>query len=90
LWIVPVKVQGSWRLPQGELTLKQHFQDLSGTFNAGGDSVPIFFGRLRGNEIGFTAGDTEYTGRVDGSVMQGTAMRGGASTAWNAIRTTSF
>ena len=23
LWIVPAKVEGTWQLPQGELTLKQ-------------------------------------------------------------------
>ncbi len=28
LWIVPAKVEGSWELPQGELVLKQEFQQL--------------------------------------------------------------
>src|ERR671919_591565 len=31
LWIVPAKVNGNWRLPQGTLTLKQDFQMVSGT-----------------------------------------------------------
>ena len=26
LWIVPAKVEGTWKMPQGELTLKQQFQ----------------------------------------------------------------
>src|SRR3972149_5224331 len=30
-WIVPAKVEGTWILPQGELTIKQTFQMISGT-----------------------------------------------------------
>lgn len=39
-------------------------------------------GRLRGDEITFTAGATDYTGRVQGNTMRGTA--GGAP--WVATR----
>ena len=35
LWIVPAKVDGTWQLPQGELTLKQTFQMVSGTLKTG-------------------------------------------------------
>jgi precorrin-6B methylase 2 len=34
LWIVPDKVAGTYKLPQGELTLKPEFQMLSGTLPA--------------------------------------------------------
>jgi precorrin-6B methylase 2 len=78
LWIVPAKVEGSWRLPQGNLTLKQNFQMVSGTFG----STPITEGRLRGEEISFTVGQTKYTGRVNGNSIQGTA----GGTAWTATR----
>jgi SAM-dependent methyltransferase len=87
LWVVPAKVEGLWRLPQGELKLKQAFQDLSGTLTSGGSSVDIMFGRLHGDEITFVAGDVEYTGKVAGSVMEGSATRNGAAIPWNAIRT---
>ena len=33
-WIVPAKVGGTWRLPQGELTLRQEFQMLSGSIGS--------------------------------------------------------
>ncbi len=33
LWIVPAKVEGTWKLAQGGLTLKQEFQMISGTLN---------------------------------------------------------
>src|SRR5207244_1077782 len=53
LWIVPAKVAGTWQLPQGELTLKQDFQMISGTLASGGDPTPITNAKLRGDEISF-------------------------------------
>ena len=35
LWIVPAKVEGRWKVPEGELTLKQSFQTFSGTLKSG-------------------------------------------------------
>src|SRR5262249_23473040 len=40
LYIVPAQVAGTWRLQQGELTLKQNYQMLSGTLSSGGNSTP--------------------------------------------------
>jgi precorrin-6B methylase 2 len=77
LWIVPAKVEGAWRLPQGDLTLKQNFQMLSGTLG----STPITDGKLRGDEIMFTAGQAKYSGRVNGNSMQGNVSNGGTWTA---------
>jgi precorrin-6B methylase 2 len=80
-WIVPAKVGGAWRLPQGTLTLTQEFQMLTGTLGA----VPISNGRMRGEEITFTVGDAVYTGRVKGASMQGT-IKGGKGGTWSATR----
>jgi precorrin-6B methylase 2 len=85
LWIVPAKVEGSWRLQQGQLTLKQAFQTVTGTLTTGGKDVPITNGRLHGDEISFTAGGTSYRGRVNGSSIQGT-LSGTASGSWSATR----
>src|SRR6266850_2948992 len=71
LWIVPAKVEGTWQLPQGELALKQTFQMVSGTLRSGNVSTPITNGRLNGDQISFTAGANQYTGRVNGNVMEG-------------------
>jgi precorrin-6B methylase 2 len=65
LWIVPAKVAGTWNTPNGALTLTQNFQMLSGTL--GSQAVQ---GRLRGNEITLTAGNTKYTGVVDGNTIK--------------------
>src|SRR5688500_573780 len=64
LWIVPAKVGGTWNTPNGALTLTQNSQMLSGTL--GNQAIQ---GRLRGNEITFTAGNTKYSGTVDGNTM---------------------
>jgi SAM-dependent methyltransferase len=80
-WIVPAKVEGTWRLPQGELTLKQEFQKISGTLG----STPIVNGRLRGDEITFAAGNERYAGRVNGNSIAGT-VTGGAGGTWTATK----
>src|SRR4051812_17939032 len=41
LWIVPARVAGTHTLPQGELTLKQNFQMLSGTLTTEGKSYGV-------------------------------------------------
>lgn len=85
LWIVPAKVGGTWKLPQGELALKQTFQMLSGTLKSGNVSTPITNGRMRGDQISFTAGDAQYTGHVSGNAMEGT-VKGGSDSKWRATR----
>jgi len=72
LWIVPAKVDGNWKMPQGELAIKQTFQVISGTLKNGSNSSAIN-GKLNGDQITFTAGGTQYTGRVNGSSIEGTA-----------------
>jgi hypothetical protein len=67
-WVVPAKVAGSWRLGQQTLTLKQQYQNVSGTLG----STAIAAGKLNGAEITFTAGGQEYKGRVNGSTITGT------------------
>jgi hypothetical protein len=85
LYVVPAKVAGTWKLPQGELTLEQKFQVVSGTLNSGGRKIPITNGRLRGDSITFTAGGADYSGRVKGQTMQG-KVKGATSGAWTATR----
>jgi len=86
LWIVPAKVEGTWRLPQGELTLKQSFQMFSGTLKSGANTVSVTNGKLRGDLINFSVGDANYTGRVTGSTMQGTFESHGSTTKWDATQ----
>jgi len=77
LWIVPAKVEGTWQLPQGALTLKQQFQNVTGTLG----SAQVT-GKLRGSEIEFTAGGQKYTGTVSGNSIKGTSN----GQSWTASR----
>ena len=83
LWIVPAKVGGTWRIGAGELVLDQQFQIVKGTL----DGNPIADGKLRGDQIRFTVGSVEYTGRVTGNRIEGTVRGGGPATMWSAVRT---
>ena len=87
LWIVPARVDGHWRTPQGDIEFVQSFQTFSGMLNTGGRSVRIENGKLNGEEIRFTAGGTTYAGRVRGDAIEGTASAPGAPAApWTATR----
>lgn len=85
LWIVPAKVAGRWRLPQGELALKQTYQTFSGTMTGPRGATPVV-GRLRGENIFFAAGKTRFTGRVAGDVIDGLARESGKDSEFRASR----
>jgi len=88
LWIVPAKVAGVWRFPQGSMTLTQEFQRIRGSLAAVGSTVPIQNSRLRGDHITFTAGQFTYSGTVAGDVIRGTIRGRAVDTPWTAQRET--
>jgi SAM-dependent methyltransferase len=79
LWIVPAKVEGTWQLPQGTLTIDQEFQNFTGTLG----STAINGGKIRGAAIEFSAGGEKYTGTVEGNTMKGI---NGNGQSWTATR----
>jgi hypothetical protein len=83
-WVVPAKVEGEWQTPQGKLTLEQKYQLVSGRLTNGNVITPVTDGKLKGNEIAFTAGGTRYTGKVDGSTITGKANTAGKEADWSA------
>lgn len=86
LWIVPAKVEGAWQFALGELSLTQTFQVVTGTLKASGNTIKITNGKLRGDQLSFSAGNSEYTGRVNGSTIEGTS-KGASAGPWSANRT---
>ena len=82
LWIVPAKVEGTWRLPDGELVLSQKFQMLSGTLR----KTPLSQGRVRGTDVSFSVGKDRYSGSVRANSMWGTVTSGEARRTWAATR----
>src|SRR5687768_5031489 len=75
-WVVPAQVEGTHEAKlkadgggqeqQAKLTLKQSFQDVTGTANIGGKDVEIKDGKLKGSELSFTADGKKYTTKLEG------------------------
>lgn len=74
LWIVPARVNGTWKTQGGSLVLNQRFQNVTGTYNG----QAISEGKLRGPQITFKVGATTYTGGVS---ADGKSIGGGNLTA---------
>jgi hypothetical protein len=81
LWIVPARVGGTWRTPKGDLSLTQKFQVVSGTLG----KEPIENGRLRGDAISFTVGETTYAGRAEENRMRVRSTVDGQLVEWTAL-----
>jgi hypothetical protein len=79
LWIVPAKVNGTWRVGTDTLALAQSFQMLNGSLG----STPLSEGKMNGEHIMFVAGGVTYTGTVNGNTMEGSHSGGGT---WRATR----
>jgi SAM-dependent methyltransferase len=96
LWIVPAKVAGTWTWHAGsgdaELTLNQSYQRLEGSLKSDGRELPIRNAKLEGEHVSFEVGEgnptlREYSGRVVGNSIEGTAKIPGAPEAkWAATR----
>jgi len=85
-WIVPAKVEGRWKTPDGELTLTQTFQMVGGTLQKNGTSAAVTDGRLRGAELSMTIDGAQYAGRVSGDTITGTVTAAGKTAKWAATR----
>ncbi|MBS7699074.1 class I SAM-dependent methyltransferase [Chelatococcus sp. YT9] len=83
-WIVPAKVDGTWKLDNGELKLTQKFQMLSGELIQNGKSSPLTDARMNGAEITFTADGRVYKGRVTEGRMESAGDANGPK--WSATR----
>ncbi len=71
LFIIPAKVQGSWRLPDGVLSLTQKYQEFGGTYTPTSGAPRTVKGRLRGPTITLTMEGVEYEGAVNGDAIEG-------------------
>ena len=86
LWVVPAKVTGTWKMADGELTLKQTYQTFSGALKVSNGSTTSIAGRLRGENIFFSIAKTQFTGRVAGNVIEGIERTAGKDTPFRATR----
>ena len=67
-WVVPQKVEGTYTVAQGEVTLVQEFQMLTGTLKQGVNILNLT-GRVYGEEIVLSAGNRQYYGHVSGGKL---------------------
>lgn len=106
-WVVPARAAGTWQWqlqvagkPQPYiLALSQRYQAVSGTATAAGRSVKVQNARLRGDRISFSYTAEingspvkhEFSGRIDGDSISGTASLSGgrlqSQLEWSARRT---
>lgn len=86
LWIVPAKVSGNWKTSRGMLNLKQEYQMLSGTLVQGNVNAIIADAKMNGDQIAFTAGGAQYTGRVNGNTIEGAYKGSDGNGKWSASR----
>jgi precorrin-6B methylase 2 len=85
MWIVPAHVSGEWTMQNGnKLILEQKYQMLSGSLTENGNTIRISSGKLRGNEVTFTAGNQAFTGMVSAKKMEGSCTSGNKTIKWAA------
>lgn len=68
-WVVPQKVDGTYTVAQGEVTLRQEFQMLTGGLKQGTTTVNLS-GRVYGEQIVLHAGNKQYRGRLAGGKLE--------------------
>lgn len=100
LWIVPARLDGRWEVsmkdPNGDeevfvLDIEQDFQEVNGIAETEVGSSEIQGGHVQGEEVSFTLTSRstparQFTGRIDGEVMSGTAEDQGRALEWRARR----
>lgn len=82
LWIVPEKVEGTWKSDSGQIRFVQKFQKITGVLTTQGNHMALV-GKLHGTRLTFTAGGMEYTGTVSRDTISGTRADG---KPWQATR----
>ena len=78
-WMVPAKIQGKWKTPDGELTLDQRYQMLSGQLSSNNQHAQVQ-GKVIGDRVVFTAGRALFDGKVNGDTIEGTLDDSGNKT----------
>jgi precorrin-6B methylase 2 len=85
LYLVPARLEGVWKLPAGELRLKQDVQQVHGTLvGRDGKAIPVD-GTVTADRVRFRTALDVYTGRVQGKRMSG-EVSGASGGYWTATR----
>jgi precorrin-6B methylase 2 len=74
LFVIPAKVEGTWKTNDGQVVLTQTFQMVKGTYTGSDGAQLPAEGRLLGNKLTLTVGEMKYQGTVDGDTIRGSAV----------------
>jgi len=86
MWIIPAKIEGTWKLGAGELVITQEFQMFYGNLKNDKKTSSISEGRITGDTIRFRVNGDQYTGKVTANKIEGTVTRNGNTSEWSATR----
>jgi SAM-dependent methyltransferase len=88
MWIIPAKVEGTWKLSPGELTIHQEFQRFTGTYKVGDKTSKISDGKIDGDKISFNIDQGTYHGQMSGkdSISGTVTTSSGMMSDWVATR----
>lgn len=86
MWIVPAKIEGTWKLSTGELVIRQEFQMFYGDLKNDKKTSSLSEGRITGDTIKFRINGDQYTGKVTANKIEGTVTRNGNTSEWSATR----
>lgn len=85
MWIVPAKVEGTWKIGQDELNIHQEFQMVTGTLKHGDQISNISEGKLKGDIITFRIDGAAYSGQIKGkNTILGTVTTNSNKSDWGA------
>jgi len=82
MWIIPAKIEGTWKMASGELTIRQEFQMFYGDLKNDKKTSSISEGRITGEIISFRVNGDQYTGKVTGNKIEGTVIRNSTKSDW--------
>jgi len=86
MWIVSAKIEGSWIMNEGVMTLDQKYQMVTGSLRKPSETIRINNARLRGDLFTFTYKFHRYYGRVTDDVIEGFVTSGNKCRVWRAKR----
>jgi SAM-dependent methyltransferase len=86
MWIIPAKIEGTWKMASGELIIRQEFQMFYGDLKNDKKTSSISEGRITGEIINFRVNGDQYTGKVTGNKIEGTVIRNSTKSDWVATR----
>ena len=86
LWIVPAQIEGDWTDSETAFTLRQEFQEISGTATRNGQELAILDGRLSGRLLEFHTERSRYQGEVSGNTIRGTVITDDQTHNWIATQ----